>query len=151
MKNYPILIADTGIEIARLTLRLAELREEIGLIETTETLAVLTEVNESGKPVFTNETSRAAALQVRLCDKAYQEFKSESRKAELEPSARRSGGKQCSHNNQFNQQKRPPSSQRLFDQSNRSSKTYRKPIPEPQPAPAQARQSDVDLSATPQK
>lgn len=54
-----------------------ESREQLGLQESVATLEILTAKDEHGKPLYSNETARAAAIKLALSSRAdYQEMQS---------------------------------------------------------------------------
>ena len=62
MREHPQKIEEIQIEIARVGTELQTVREEIGKLEALMTLDVVTARDEGGKPLYSNESLRAAAL-----------------------------------------------------------------------------------------
>ena len=62
MREHPQKIEELQIEIARVGAELQAVREEIGSREALMTLDIVTARDESGKPLYSNESLRAAAL-----------------------------------------------------------------------------------------
>ena len=62
MREHPQKIEELQIELARVSAELQTIREEIGSREALLTLDVVTAKDESGKPLYSNESLRAAAL-----------------------------------------------------------------------------------------
>lgn len=62
MREHPQKIEEIQIEIARVGTELQTVREEIGNREALMTLDVVTARDESGKPLYSNESLRVAAL-----------------------------------------------------------------------------------------
>ncbi|MDQ4123185.1 MAG: hypothetical protein M3209_17245 [Acidobacteriota bacterium] len=62
MREHPQKIEELQIEIARITSELQTIREELGSREALMTLDVVTARDESGKPLYSNELLRTAAL-----------------------------------------------------------------------------------------
>ena len=59
-----------GNDLANLNYQLQLDREALALREATISLAILDARNETGKPLYSNETARAAALTIRLNENA---------------------------------------------------------------------------------
>jgi hypothetical protein len=62
MREHPQKIEELQIEIARLGAELQTVREGIGSREALMTLDIVTARDEGGKPLYSNESLRAAAL-----------------------------------------------------------------------------------------
>ncbi len=62
MREHPQKIEELQIEIARVGSELQTIREDIGKREALMTLDVITARDESGKPLYSNESLRNAAL-----------------------------------------------------------------------------------------
>ena len=62
MREHPQKIEELQIELSRATSELQTIREEIGGREALLTLDVVTAKDETGKPLYSNESLRAAAL-----------------------------------------------------------------------------------------
>lgn len=62
MREHPQKIEELQIEIARIGAELQTVREKIGSREALMTLDVVTARDEGGKPLYSNESLRAAAL-----------------------------------------------------------------------------------------
>jgi hypothetical protein len=62
MREHPRKIEELSLEIARLDAELQDVREEIGSREAFMTLEIGAARDEAGKPLYSNETLRAAAL-----------------------------------------------------------------------------------------
>ena len=62
MREHPQKIEELQFEIARVGGELQTIREEIGSREALMTLDVVTARDEGGKPLYSNESLRAAAL-----------------------------------------------------------------------------------------
>jgi hypothetical protein len=75
--NYPHEIEKAITELSEKTFYIAELREAIDRIELEECALVLDEKDEAGKPKYSNETARKAALAARMASHAdYSQLKS---------------------------------------------------------------------------
>jgi hypothetical protein len=62
MREHPRKIEELSLEIARVSAELQDVREEIGSREAFMALEVATARDEAGKPLYSNESLRAAAL-----------------------------------------------------------------------------------------
>lgn len=62
MREHPQKIEELQIEITRVGAELQAVREEIGSREALMTLDIVTARDEGGKPLYSNESLRAAAL-----------------------------------------------------------------------------------------
>ena len=60
--NFPERIEQLSIQVAAKTREVQDLREQIGLKESAATLEVLNARDEEGRPLYSNETARGAAL-----------------------------------------------------------------------------------------
>ena len=73
--NYPERIESLALQIAAKTREVQELREQIGLRESAATLEVLNAKDEEGRPLYSNETARSAAIKLALSGNTrYQEL-----------------------------------------------------------------------------
>ena len=66
--SYPEQIERLNLDLAATTRDLAEAREQIDVIEHLITLEVLNARAADGKPAYSNETARAAAIKSRLLE-----------------------------------------------------------------------------------
>ncbi len=93
--NYPEQIEAVTLAINRKSRELQDLREQLGLKESAALLEILNAKDEQGKPLYSNETARNAALRLALAANArYQEVERkiaavEQDRAELVASAER--------------------------------------------------------------
>lgn len=72
--NYPERIESLALQIAAKTREVQEFREQIGLRESAATLQVLNAKDEEGRPLYSNETARSAAIKLALAGNTrYQE------------------------------------------------------------------------------
>ena len=62
MREHPQKIEELQIEIARVTAELQTVRDQIGNREALMTLEIVTARDDDGKPLYSNESLRAAAL-----------------------------------------------------------------------------------------
>ena len=65
-RNYPEEIEITAVQLAGETEGLKAARENLALVEAQILFQILSEVDEKGKPVFSNEDKRGAELVIRL-------------------------------------------------------------------------------------
>lgn len=73
--NYPEHIESLALQVATKTREVQEVREQIGLRESAATLEILNAKDEEGKPLYSNETARSAAIKLALSVKTkYQEL-----------------------------------------------------------------------------
>lgn len=85
MHAHPTEIELILCDVAELSARLAGLREDMRIVEMRALAAVLAEVNEAGKPVYSNDKQRDVALTALLfADKEYRDWQFEVRTLDLE-------------------------------------------------------------------
>lgn len=64
--NFPERIEQLALQLAAKTREVQDLREQLGLKESAATLEVLNARDEEGRPLYSNETARGAALKLAL-------------------------------------------------------------------------------------
>jgi hypothetical protein len=96
--DFPERIEAVSLSLAGKNRELQDLREQLGLRESTATLEILGAKDEQGKPLYSNETTRGAAMKLALAsNNQYQELSSriaavEQERAELMASVERLRG-----------------------------------------------------------
>lgn len=81
--SYPETIEQTALKLADTTQEITTLRERMNEIEIVETLDIAAAKNGEGKPLYSNETTRSAALALRLVgNEDYTELKETLARAE---------------------------------------------------------------------
>lgn len=83
--NYPERIETLALQVAAKTREVQDLREQIGLRESAATLEILNAKDEEGRPLYSNETARSAAIKLALSGNTkYQELNRRLAAAEQE-------------------------------------------------------------------
>lgn len=83
--NYPERIESLALQIAAKTREVQDLRDQIGVRESAATLEVLNAKDEEGRPLYSNETARTAAINLALSGNTrYQELSRKLAAAEQE-------------------------------------------------------------------
>ena len=83
--NYPELIENVSLNLARKNREIQELRSQLGIEESSMILEILNAKDEQGKALYSNETARNAAVKIVLStNPTYQELETKSLDAEQE-------------------------------------------------------------------
>ena len=83
--NYPERIETLALQLAAKTREVQDLREQLDLKESAATLEVLNARDEGGRPLYSNETARNAALKLALtANTKYQELERKLSAAETD-------------------------------------------------------------------
>ncbi len=73
--NYPERIESLALSLAAKSREVQDLREQIGLRESSATLEILNAKDEEGRALYSNETARSAAIKLALASNTrYQEL-----------------------------------------------------------------------------
>jgi hypothetical protein len=83
--EYPERIEAVSLTIAAKNREMADLRNQIDLKQSAATLEILNAKDEGGKPLYSNETARSAAIKLALAaNPRYQELERKLSAAELD-------------------------------------------------------------------
>ncbi len=83
--NHPERIEETALALAAKSREVQDLRAQVGLKDSAATIEILNAKDEEGRPLYTNETSRGAAIKLALAaNRSYQELERRLAVAEQE-------------------------------------------------------------------